>query len=107
MRVQTLASLSGSGSVIAVSYGVGHRCGSNLALLWLWCRPAAVALIRPLAWEPPHAAGAALEKTHTHTHTKSLACSWFVPSEAGPSFSHVSQRAEVTLPICPPLKCQR
>ena len=29
-------------------------------LLWLWCRPAAVAPVRPLAWEPPHAAGAAL-----------------------------------------------
>ena len=26
-------------------------------LLWLWCRPAAVALIRPLAWEPPYAMG--------------------------------------------------
>ena len=25
------------------------------ALLWLWCRPAAVAPIRPLAWEPPYA----------------------------------------------------
>ena len=23
------------------------------ALLWLWCRLAATALIRPLAWEPP------------------------------------------------------
>ncbi len=32
------------------------------ALLWLWCRPAAAAPIRPLAWEPPYAAGAALEK---------------------------------------------
>jgi len=31
-------------------------------LLWLWCRPAATALIGPLAWEPPYAAGAALEK---------------------------------------------
>ena len=32
-------------------------------LLWLWCRPpAATALIRPLAWEPPYAAGAALKK---------------------------------------------
>ena len=31
-------------------------------LLWLWCRPAATALIRPLAWEPPHAAGVALKK---------------------------------------------
>ena len=29
------------------------------ALLWLWCRPAAAALIGALAWEPPCAAGAA------------------------------------------------
>ena len=29
------------------------------ALLWLWCRPAAVAPIQPLAWEPPCAVGAA------------------------------------------------
>ena len=43
-----------------MSCGVGCRYASDLALLWLWCRPAAVALIRPLAWEPPHAAGAAI-----------------------------------------------
>ena len=29
-----------------------------------WCRPAAAVLIRPLAWELPHDAGAAL-KRHT------------------------------------------
>ena len=29
-------------------------------MLWLWHRPAAAALIRPLAWEPPYAMGAAL-----------------------------------------------
>ena len=40
------------------------------ALLWLWCRPVGTAPIQPLAWEPPHAMGVALEKTHTHyTHT--------------------------------------
>ena len=43
--------------------GVGRRHGSDPELLWLWCRLAATALIRPLAWEPPYAAGAALEKT--------------------------------------------
>ena len=32
------------------------------AMLWLWRRPAAIALIRPLAWELPHAAGMALKK---------------------------------------------
>ena len=30
-------------------------------LLWLWRRPAATAPIGPLAWEPPHAMGAAHE----------------------------------------------
>ena len=32
------------------------------ALLWLWRRPVATAPIRPLAWEPPYAEGATLEK---------------------------------------------
>ena len=32
------------------------------ALLWLWHRPEATGPIRPLAWEPPYAAGAGLEK---------------------------------------------
>ena len=41
---------------------VGHRCGLNLALLWLWCRPVAIAPIWPLAWEPPYAKGAALKR---------------------------------------------
>ena len=27
----------------------------------LWCRPAAVVLIRPIAWEPPCAVGSALK----------------------------------------------
>ena len=31
-------------------------------LLWLWCRPAATALIGALAWEPPYAMGVALRK---------------------------------------------
>ena len=35
-------------------------------LLWLWCRPVATAPIRPLAWEPPYAAGAAQEIATTN-----------------------------------------
>ena len=42
--------------------GVGDRRSSDLALLWLWYRPVAIALIRPLAWELPHATGAALRR---------------------------------------------
>ena len=34
----------------------------DLALLWLWHRLVATAPIRLLAWEPPYAAGVALEK---------------------------------------------
>ena len=45
-----------------MSCGVGRRCGLDLALPWLWCRPAAAALIRLLAWEPPHASGSALKR---------------------------------------------
>ena len=44
-----------------MSCAVGHRRGSDPKLLWLWHRLAATALIRPLAWEPPYAAGAAQE----------------------------------------------
>lgn len=35
-----------------MSCGVGCRRGSDLVLLWLWRRLAAVALTGPLAWEP-------------------------------------------------------
>ena len=42
--------------------GVGCRHGSDPVLLWLWHRPAAVSLIRLLAWEPLYVADAALKK---------------------------------------------
>ena len=45
-----------------MSCGVDHRHGSDPTLLWLWHRLVAIAPIRPLAWEPPCATGAALEK---------------------------------------------
>ena len=37
----------------------------DLALLWLWYRPAATALIRPLALELPHATDVALKNQKT------------------------------------------
>ena len=62
----------GLGSGIAMSCGIGHRLGSDLVLLWLWCRPAATAPIWTLAWElqvyPP------LKKRHTHTHKSHAMC---------------------------------
>ena len=44
-----------------MSCGVGRRHGSDLVLLWLQRRPAAVGLIPPLPWEAPYAVGTALE----------------------------------------------
>ena len=49
-----------------MSCGVGRRRGSGPTLPWLWHRPVATAPVRPLAWVPPYAAGAALEKTKTN-----------------------------------------
>ena len=54
----------GWGSSVAVSCGVGLTGGSDLMLLWLWSKPAAVAAVAPigpLAWEPPYAASTALK----------------------------------------------
>ena len=48
-----------------MSCGVGRRWGLDLALLWLWRRPAAIALIRPLVWEPPFAVRVVLKKKRT------------------------------------------
>ena len=60
--VRSLALLGGlriqKGSGVALSCGAGHRHCWDLALLWP--RLVAVALIGPLAWEPPYAAGVAL-----------------------------------------------
>ena len=69
-----------------MSCGEGRRPGLDPALLWLWCRLAAVVPIQPLAWEPPHAMGVALkrpkkppqkQKTKTFkTHPKTLHMRW-------------------------------
>ena len=48
-----------------MSCGVSRRHGSDLALLWLWHKPAATSCMRPLAWEPPYAVNAALKGQKT------------------------------------------
>ena len=53
-----------------MSCGVGRRGGSDPELLWLWRRPVATALMRPLPWEPPYATGAALEKAKRQKQNK-------------------------------------
>ena len=53
-----------------MSHGVGRRLGSDPALLWPWRRPVTTAGIQPLAWEPPYAPGAALEKAKSQKKKK-------------------------------------
>ena len=61
MQVRSMASLSRLRIRHCRELCVGHRCCSNWALLWLWGSLAAVAPIRPLAWELSCATGEALK----------------------------------------------
>ena len=85
-----------------MSCGVGCRRSSDPALLrlWLWHRPSATALIGPLAWEPPYAVGAALEKTKKKKEYQILSSA---PVRPGAS-SHVTFRATFSVVTCPHLQ---
>ena len=63
VQVQSLTLLSGfKDPLYPMSCGAGRRCGLDVALLWLWCRPAAAAPIGPLTWELPYATGTTIKK---------------------------------------------
>ena len=74
MNLTSIHENVGSIPGIAMSCGVGHRCGSEPLWLWLWRRLAAAALIQPLVWEPPYAMGVALKKKAKQTKKKM----WYV-----------------------------
>ena len=62
LQVQSLALLSG----LRIQHCHELWCRSQTwlksGIAVLWCRPAAVAPIRPLAWEPPYAVGVTLKR---------------------------------------------
>jgi len=70
---------------LPVSCDVGCRRGSDPALFWLWCRPAAVAPIQPLAWEPPYAARAAQAKWQKKKKKKNQTCTAGMDKQWGPN----------------------
>ena len=53
-----------------MSCAIGHTCGLDPVLLWLWRGPVVTAPIRPLAWEPPYATGAAQEMSKKKKKSK-------------------------------------
>ena len=68
-------------SCIAMSCGVHCRYGSGPSLLWLECRPAAVAPIWPLAWELPYAEDAVLKNKQTKNDLPCLISQWIYTSK--------------------------
>ena len=74
--------------------GVGHSCGLDPKLLWLWLWQAAVALIQPLAWELPYVGKKKKEKERmpcsedtqnmlseiVHIYPKLALCTFFITS---------------------------
>ena len=66
---------------LAMSCCVGCRRSSDPTLLWLWCRPAATAPIRPLAWDPPYAEGVALKRKKAKKKKKIFWISYTNPKE--------------------------
>ena len=71
LQVQSLATISGLRIQHCRELWCSHRRGSDSALLWLWCRPAARAPIGALAWELPHAVTAALKRQKAKKKKKS------------------------------------
>ena len=58
-----------------MSCGIDCRHSSDPVLLWLWCRAAAVALIQPLAWEPPYVMSEGLKRQKNRSPGYSYECS--------------------------------
>ena len=50
-------------------------------LVWLWRGPAAVALIGPLAWEPPYALGVSLKRPKKEKRERKRKKAYLSPKE--------------------------
>ena len=91
-----------------MSCGIGRRHGSDPMLLWLWHSAAATAPIRPLAWEPPYAAGEALKNKKTKKKKKiniqqiySGKLTYYHLNESGSSSSHPTEVISILTKIVP------
>ena len=94
--VGSLALLSGLRIWLCVSCAVGCRCSLDLVLLWLWRRQVATAPIRPLAWEPPYAAGVALKRTKDKKK-KNLKDKYNITENDYPNFRKTKLKSMMTM----------
>ena len=60
--IKGLALLHPAAAQITYAAWILLCCGLDPALLWLWCRPAAAALIQLLAQELPYASGVVIRR---------------------------------------------
>ena len=74
MQVRFLALPSGLRTDIAMSCGLGHKCGSDPALLWLW-------------WALLYAAGMALKKQKKKKKKKAVLGRWHTEGSKDIAFS--------------------
>ena len=81
--------------------GVGVRCGSDLALLWLWCRLVATSPIQPLAWKPPYAGGCGPKRDQKKKKKKDIYFSGLLLL-SGFRPSPVMNQSHPVLPTCHP-----
>ena len=84
-----------------MSCDVVCKLGSDTTLLWLWCRPAATAPTRPLAWEPPYAVGTALKRQEEKKRVKTILNSQAIQNQVNWPCTRVQPmsfvRREITL----------
>ena len=106
LRVLSLALISG----LSIQH-CREQWYSRSVLLWLWHRLAAVALIRPLAWEPPYAVIAALKrkkkkKKRRKKQTNKIHNSLFIITQCKSIFINNNKKKELFLNavICTTLK---
>ena len=88
------------------SWGLGRRCSSVLAWLWLWCMLAAAAPIRPLAWELPHAAGAAQEMAKRQKKKRKFPGQELNPCSCGKAWVLLTHYAGLGIQSVPPQQTQ-
>ena len=83
-----------------MSRGVGFRHGSDPALLWLWHRLAAIAPIRPLAWETPYATVVAQEIAKNKQTKKRLKKMYVICKHIGANIDAI----KIDIKVCYTLK---